>query len=93
MCRLCSREGTSSYVELVHRLLGRPAGLVLQIAIVAFGVGMGPCLAAFDWHSCALAWSCHCMVQGSGLKAGQGKLILKAIGRQGCSVLDQGIVP
>ena len=41
VCRLCSREGTSSYVELVHRLLGRPAGLVLQIAIVAFGVGTG----------------------------------------------------
>ena len=57
MCRLCSREGTSSYVELVHRLLGRPAGLVLQIAIVAFGVGTGPRHAASDWHSCALAWT------------------------------------
>ena len=38
-CRLSARENTLSYVELVHRLLGRATGLTLEVAVIAFGVG------------------------------------------------------
>ena len=42
VCRLSARENTPSYVELVHKLLGHPTGLALEVAVVAFGVGALP---------------------------------------------------
>ncbi|KAK9797375.1 hypothetical protein WJX73_007217 [Symbiochloris irregularis] len=38
--RFSTREGTPSYAEVVHKLLGKAAGIMLEFAIMAFGLGL-----------------------------------------------------
>ena len=40
-CRVIKSENSSSYPEVTRKLLGQWAGLLLELAIVAFGVGRG----------------------------------------------------
>lgn len=37
--RFTNREGTASYTEVVHKSVGRSAGMVLEAAVAAFGLG------------------------------------------------------
>lgn len=40
LIRFTNREGTASYTEVVHKSVGRSAGMVLEAAVAAFGLGM-----------------------------------------------------